>query len=200
MLAFICWKSPERLLRPPEPPGAGITYILPPFQVVLPKPVRATQAPVKRVREAPVLASRPAPVEELAPVPPAVPQAITQTAPPPDPFAVPDRPAKPDDDLRQRSLQVAGATDKQIRKEAWNPHDKFVANDQTVLAAKIAGAHRGRDSGVTYEEVTLADGRHMTKIHGPAGTYCAYMESNAVTGGRDPFRDGVKTKVGTCPN
>ncbi|GJI92823.1 hypothetical protein RugamoR1_59860 [Rugamonas sp. R1(2021)] len=126
---------------------------------------------------------------------PTVPQAITQTAPPPDPFALP---AKPDEDLRQRALKSAAAVDKQLRKEAWNPRDKFVANDQTALAAKIGGAYIGGGS-VTYEEVSLPDGRHMTKIHGPAGTYCAYMESNALTGGRDPFRDGVKTKVGTCP-
>jgi hypothetical protein len=165
-------------------------YILAPFRVPPERP-RTTPAPATRLREA-------RPSSALAasqPVPATVPQAITQTAPPPDPLALP---AKPDEDLRQRALKSAAAVDKQLRKEAWNPRDKFVANDQTALAAKLGGAYIGGGS-VTYEEVTLADGRRMTKIHGPAGTYCAYMESNALTGGRDPFRDGVKTKVGTCP-
>lgn len=129
-------------------------------------------------------------------VQPAQQQASSPALPAIDPFAPP---ATQEDDLKQRALKSAAAIDKQMRKEAWNPHDKFVANDRTALASKIGSAYVGRDSGVTYEEVTLSDGRHMTKIHGPAGTYCAYMESNAMTGGRDPFRDGVKTKVGTCP-
>ncbi|MFS2139405.1 MULTISPECIES: hypothetical protein [Duganella] len=175
----------------PVAPQAGITYILAPVQPPPERP-KTAQAPVRRLREAPASSSLPAPAPAVHPT---VPQAITQTAPPPDPFALP---AKPDEDLRQRALKSAAAVDKQLRKEAWNPRDKFVANDQTALAAKIGGAYIGGGS-VTYEEVSLPDGRHMTKIHGPAGTYCAYMESNALTGGRDPFRDGVKTKVGTCP-
>lgn len=38
----------------------------------------------------------------------------------------------------------------------------------------------------------------MTKIHTPAGTMCAYKESNALTGGRDPFQDGIRTKIVAC--
>jgi hypothetical protein len=176
-------------------PQAGITYILAPFRVP-PERQRTTPVATRRLREARPSSPLEAPSPASQPVPATVPQAITQTAPPPDPFALP---AKPDEDLRQRSLKSAAAVDKQLRKEAWNPRDKFVANDQTALAANIGGAYIGRDSSMTVEEVTLPDGRLMTKIHGPAGTYCAYKESNAVTGGRDPFRDGVKTKIGTCP-
>lgn len=40
----------------------------------------------------------------------------------------------------------------------------------------------------------------MTKVRTPGGgSLCAYKESNALTGGLDPFRDGVRTKVTTCP-
>lgn len=119
-------------------------------------------------------------------------------SPPPDPFA--EQPAKPAEDLRQRSLKSAALVDKQLRKEAWNPRDKRIANDTTVLAAKIGGAYVGNDSGTTTEEVVTPDGRLMTKVRTPGGgTYCAYKESNALTGGRDPFRDGIKTKVTSCP-
>ncbi|USX19145.1 hypothetical protein NHH82_25300 [Oxalobacteraceae bacterium OTU3REALA1] len=125
------------------------------------------------------------------------PQAITQPMLPPDPFAEPS--AKPSDDLRQRALKSAELVDKQLRKEAWNPRDKKIANDTTVLAAKLGGAYVGNDSGTTMEDVTLADGRVMTKVRTPGGgTYCAYKETNAVTGGRDPFRDGIQTKVTSC--
>jgi hypothetical protein len=134
-------------------------------------------------------------------------QAITQPAPAPptasgapaDPFAA--APARATaDDFRQALRNSAGAADRQLRKESWNPRDKRIANDSTVLAAAIGSAYIGHDSGVTFEELSLPDGRHMTRMHMPGGgTLCAYMESNAITGGRDPFRDGVKTKISTCP-
>jgi len=98
----------------------------------------------------------------------------------------------------QRSIKSAAAIDKQLRKESWNPRDKKIANDTTALAAKLGDAFVGNE-GTTMEQVTSADGRVMTKVHGPAGTYCGYKETNGLTGGRDPFRDGIKTKVSTCP-
>lgn len=135
---------------------------------------------------------------EPVPVAATQPQAITQTTPPPDPFA--EQSVKPIEDLRQRALKSAALVDKQLRKEAWNPRDKKIANDTTLLAAKIGSAYVGNDSGTTMEEVSTPDGRLMTKVRTPGGgTYCAYKETNALTGGRDPFRDGVKTKVTSCP-
>jgi len=139
----------------------------------------------------------PAPVV-AAPVAPTQPQAITQPTPAPDPFA--EQPAKPTEDLRQRLLKSAALADKQLRKESWNPRDKKIANDTTVLAGKIGGAYVGNDSGTTMEEVSTPDGRLMTRVRTPGGgTYCAYKETNGTTGGRDPFRDGIKTKVTSCP-
>lgn len=163
-----------------------------------PERPRAAQTAEKRMRapSAPVIV----PVSITVPQPdqPQPPQAITQTAQPPDPFAQP--PAKPADDLLQRSIKSAAAVDKQLRKEAWNPRDKRIANDTTLLAAKIGGAYVGNDSGTTTEEVATTDGRLMTKVHtAGGGTYCAYKETNGTTGGRDPFRDGIKTKAMTCP-
>ena len=86
-----------------------------------------------------------------------------------------------------------------MRKEAWNPRDKKIANDTTMLAAKLASAYAGNNGVMSMEQITMPDGRLMTKVRTQGGSFCAYMESNALTGGRDPFRDGVKTKVGNCP-
>ncbi|MQA42341.1 hypothetical protein [Rugamonas aquatica] len=199
VLGFICWRSPERL-HPAAPlaPQPGITYILPAFVPPperpkplprLAQPVREPQAP--RMTLAPTAPQAAPPAAE-----PPAPQAITQTAPPPDPFALP--PAKPSDDLLQRSLKSAAAADRQLRKEAWNPRDKKIANDTTMLADKLGSAYVGRE-GTTQESITLDDGRVMTKIRMANGsTFCAVKESNGVTGGRDPFRDGIKTKITSC--
>jgi len=94
--------------------------------------------------------------------------------------------------------RAAGAADRQLRKEAWNPRDKVIASNQSLTAARISAAYVGNE-GVSYEDVTLPDGRHMTKIHAGGVTYCAYKESNGLVGGRDVFKDGVKTRVSNCP-
>lgn len=199
MLAFFAWQAPERPLAASMKPHAAITYILAPIkrlQPAAPTPPKVAARPLSKLPTA-RLETR-APID-TAPVAPTQPQAITQTiSPPPDPFAEP--PAKSADDLRQRSLKSAALVGEQLRKEAWNPRDKRIANDTTVLAARIGGAYVGNDSGTTMEEVTTPDGRLVTKVRTPGGgTYCAYKENNALTGGRDPFRDGVKTKVTSCP-
>ena len=202
-LALLSWRSPERVLAPPAPPGPGITYILPPFT---PPPSRLPQqrphppAPTPQPR---AVASLPAPQPQPAPAMQLVTPPPSPPSPPPearqaeaDPFA---QPAKPDDSLKQRALLSAAAADKQLRKEAWNPRDKKIANDSTYLAAAISSAYVGHESGVTTEQIILPDGRLMTKVHTPAGTFCAQMESNTLTGGRDPFRDGLRTLIGKCP-
>ena len=199
MLAFFAWQAPERPLAASMKPHAAITYILAPIkrlQPAAPTPPKVAARPLSKPPTA--RSETPAPIDTAA-VAPTQPQAITQTlSPPPDPFAEP--PAKSADDLRQRALKSAALVDKQLRKEAWNPRDKRIANDTTVLAARIGGAYVGNDSGTTMEEVATPDGRLVTKVRAPGGgTYCAYKENNALTGGRDPFRDGVKTKVTSCP-
>jgi len=197
VLAFIGWRAPERPLAASVGHHEAITYILsptkpPPKPSAQPKPVREAAAP-----QVTLLPAAPQPLPIQQPAQPQAPQAITQPTPPPDPFA--QQPAKPAEDLLQRSLKSAAAVDRQLRKEAWNPHDKKIANNTTVLAAKLGGAFVG-DEGTTYENFTTPDGRLMTRVRSGDGSYCAVMESNSLTGGRDPFRDGVKTRVGTCPH
>ncbi|WP_371865944.1 hypothetical protein [Duganella qianjiadongensis] len=201
MLAVWCWHVPPRLATPRMAAQTSLTYILPPRMAEPPvRPVPAPVAPDRRT--APALATRPplAPRQAelpLAPVPPPAAPAMTLITPPADPFALPSKTAQ-DEDALQRARRSAGAVDKQLRKEAWNPRDKKIANERTLLAEKLASAYTGSD-GMTQESVTLDDGRVMTRIRTGAGTtFCAVKESNGQTGGRDPFRDGIRTKVTTC--
>ena len=157
----------------------------------------AITAPLSEREEAIGAAQSRLATPEAATSPSAPPHSITQALPEPDPFAQPA--TKPADDLLQRSLKSAAVIDKQLRKEAWNPRDKKIANDTTMLAAKLAGAYTGNNGVMSMEQITMPDGRLMTKVRTRGGSFCAYMESNALTGGRDPFRDGVRTKVGNCP-
>lgn len=193
VLAFLMWPAARRVSSTLVDQNR-ISYLLPMPRLAAPSP----RPPLREMPARP-LAQR-APASQPITIPPAVPEPITitpaapQPAAPADPFAL--APAKPEPvDLAQRARLSAGAIDKQMRKESWNPHNKFVAHDQTALAAAIGAAHRGNDGAVTMENTVQSDGRVMTKVN---GSYCAQMESNALTGGRDPFRDGVKTKVGTC--
>jgi hypothetical protein len=198
VLAFFVWQTPERPLAASLTPHAAITYILAPVKPVQQPTPAVPKVTARPLSKLPVARSAtPVPIDTASAVP-TQPQAITQPLPPSDPFA--EQPLKPTEDLRQRALKSAALVDKQLRKEAWNPRDKKIANDTTVLAAKIGGAYVGNDSGTTMEEVSTPDGRLMTKVRTPGGgTYCAYKENNALTGGRDPFRDGIKTKVTSCP-
>lgn len=201
MLAFLCWQTPQRPLAASVAVRVPLTYILAPLRPPPPKPPRTPLKVPSHVRapQAPVTAATadapPAPVLQ-PPETDRQPQAITQPAPPPDPFALP---GKPEEDLKQRALKSAYAVDQQLRKEAWTQRDRKIANDTTALAAAIGKAYVGGGSGA-MEEVTMADGTRMTKWRMPGGgVACFYKESNGFSGGRDPFRDTGKIKVMSCP-
>jgi hypothetical protein len=155
----------------------------------------------ERVRRPPPAITALAPVRPDAPAEPPLeaarePQAITQAAPPSDPFALP---TKPEDNLKERSLKSAAAIDRQLRKEAWTQRDRKIVNDETALAKAIGKAYVGGGGGA-MEELTMADGTRVTKWRMPGGgTACFYKESNGFSGGRDPFRDTGKIKVTNCP-
>ncbi|WP_286159230.1 hypothetical protein [Janthinobacterium sp. HH01] len=204
LLAFLCWRAPERPLAAAVGRHEAITYILAPAKRPQPKPIHEPRAPREaRVAAAPRMTLLPAPQQPQPVQPPAqpaappAPQAITQAVPAPDPFALPsDEPAE---DLRQRALKSAAAADRQLRKEAWHPDAKKIANDSTPLSAAVASAYVGNDQGFTTENLSTPDGRMMTKVRTLGGsTYCGTKQSNNSTA-IDPFRDGVKTFVATCP-
>lgn len=65
------------------------------------------------------------------------------------------------------------------------------------LGNAIAAAARPRTT--TIEELQTADGRPLSKISGPGGTYCVTREGFGPGAGRDPFRDGARDRVVRCP-
>lgn len=206
LVALVLWRP---VVRQPEASAQRITWLqlLPDSR----SKVATTPAP----RPQPARTSPQAAVAQSMP-PQATPAQHTSAASPvaapnaqtgPQPITLPRPEAQSDyfattPPARESALDAAkrnaGAVDRQLRKEVWNPHDKFVANNQTALAGRLAAAFQG-DEGVRYEDVTLPDGRHMTKVHAGGVTYCAVTQSNTLVGGRDVFRDGVKTAISTCP-
>ncbi|WEF32647.1 hypothetical protein [Pseudoduganella chitinolytica] len=65
------------------------------------------------------------------------------------------------------------------------------------LGNAIAAAARPRTT--TIEELQTADGRPLSKVSGPAGTYCVTRDGFGPSAGRDPFRDGPRDRVVRCP-
>ena len=203
LLAFMCWKAPERPLAASFAPREPITYILTPFKRPPPpeplRPATRPDRPVARAAE-PRMAPAAPPVSQQA-----GPQAITVLPPaepaplaaepvlPADPFAVP---VKPQDDLKQRALKGALAADRQARKDAWTQRDRKYVNDESALATAIGKAYIDRSSGA-IGEFTAPDGSRVTKWRLPGGAVvCYYKESN---NGRDPFRDTGRLSVRNCP-
>jgi hypothetical protein len=190
------WRAPESLRpAPAQQRRIEITWVLP----ARPAP---RSAPQPRTTAPPRSARAPAAPLPIHPPPPVAPPAIPSTAPPlaapqpiapPDPFALPQK-SKDKGGLLQQSLNSAAAIDRQLRKESWNPRDKH------IVSAAVEAAEQGVRAGTSIETFELPDGRKMARVRLPNGSsYCAAMQSNALTGGRDPFRDGVKTQVSTCP-
>jgi hypothetical protein len=133
------------------------------------------------------------PVAEPVPEPP---QAITQTTPPPDPFALP---VKPDMDLKQRAIASAAAADKAALKESFTQRDRKLVNDETALASAIGKAYRG--GGARQVEIIGPDGSRITKFILPGGGAVCYIAApNNFSGGRDPFRDSGRVIVSRCPS
>lgn len=222
VLAFMAWQTPRRPLAAHVPPRAAITYLLAPARQplaiqsapLLSKPLErsrtasaariAPKDPAKPDTAAQTALTRP---EAMPSQPQAItqPQPVTQAAPYVDPLALPPsrqtqgKGGASAEEISQLALKSAAGIDRQLRKESWNPRDKKIANEQTLLAGKLGGAYIGRNEPATYENITLPDGRLMTKVTSGGHSFCAYKESNALTGGRDPFRDGIKTKISSCP-
>ncbi|MBA5605816.1 hypothetical protein H3H36_10615 [Duganella sp. FT3S] len=68
---------------------------------------------------------------------------------------------------------------------------------QDRLAQGIAAAYKPRTT--TFEELRAADGSPITKVSGPAGSYCITRDAS-LGSGRDTIRDGVRDKVVHCPH
>lgn len=97
------------------------------------------------------------------------------------------------DGLRERILSQARAIAHEMTPRGSS---MSVLSRQDQLAQGIAAAFKPRST--SFEELRAADGSPITKVSGPAGTYCIMRDSN-LGGGHDTIRDGVRDKVVRCP-
>jgi hypothetical protein len=93
------------------------------------------------------------------------------------------------------AIRDIGKIDREIR----NAHPKLPAptpkTDQSRFEKAIAAAAKPR--ATIMETVTLSDGRKMTKVAGPNGSYCVMADASNLN---DHLPGGVRTQVTTCPN
>ena len=159
--------------------------------VTLPKsrpPAPASRVPPALPTEQPRRAKPPpvsAPAVTLIQLP-----AVDDTAPPAEPVPVAPRA----DAIVDRARRDVGAIDRELRKQSLDPALRHQKLHPGRFETAIAGAFKERGPTRIIEEV-MPDGSRRSRV----GNMCASMESNSLTGGRDVFRDGVKTKWAQCP-
>ncbi len=102
------------------------------------------------------------------------------------------------DDMIESAKRSIGKIDKDLRKDApWaTPAPSKPA--QSPLEKAIVSA--GKPASPTLAEKTLSDGRRVTKVSGPGGTYCVLHGTVAASGGVDQIQHGIQSKVTNCAN
>lgn len=184
LLALLLWpqRAPERAVGKGR--ETAITFVLAPkpAQVVKP-PARLVGKPQARLR-----------TRVAAPVENAI--RLVPTAPDPDPIAVPEPEvaSKSADEILAQARMDIGKIDREVRKASPDMAVRTIQLHRPKLEMAIAGAFKERGPA-KMEEVVLPDGRRMTRV----GNMCAVKESNGLVGGRDVFKDGVKTRWQSCP-
>lgn len=185
-----------------------VLWLLPKPATPVAKPLTNTAAPVPihvpRVSAA-VPAAKPAaripPAQVPASPPPAPLPAAASAAPAITPERTPAATLPPgsqtgtlSSDTKRDLARIA----QEMRQESRFPADFNVHAKPDKLALGIADAYRG-DGPTTFTDIKLPDGRVMTKVSGPGGTYCVYKDSVGHSGGVDQMQRGVMTKVTNCP-
>lgn len=98
---------------------------------------------------------------------------------------------------------IAGLRDRVLSQARQMAHEMAPRGEiapalsrQERLAHGIAAAFKTRTT--TFEELRAADGSPITKVSGPAGTYCIMRDTN-LGAGHDTIRDGARDKSVRCP-
>jgi len=192
LAALLAWRQGQLRQNERSAPAEGELILLHAPSPPSPAAAQAAAAP----RRAPGRLAPPAPAVVQAAAPAAAattaPQTITLPATQDDPFA---RPAPVAEKLHDISLRAAAGIDRQLRKESLN---KFavIVQEQSPLAKQMARAYSGE---VVLEQVsTMADGRTMKRYRAGSVEFCEYVNLVGATG-QDPFRDGNKYQVKSCP-
>ena len=101
-------------------------------------------------------------------------------------------------ELIQNAIRDVGKIDQDLRKGSRKLLELAPVTTQSKLEKGIAAA--GRPVAITMENFTLADGRRMTKVIGPNGTYCVTTDSIGLTRGLDVMQNGVQSRTTNCPS
>lgn len=156
-----------------------------------PAPAPARAAPLRRPAPPPpavLQAEAPAAAAAAAPVP----ETVTVPAAQPDPFALPGKlPAT----AMEQARHAAAGVDRQLRKESLNKFATYILPD-TKLGMAIAKSQK--KDWVLEQTSDQGDGVIMKRYRKGNLEYCEYTNLLGARG-QDPFRDGNKTKVMTCP-
>jgi hypothetical protein len=167
-----------------------------PLRARTPKPTATPPSKPSRPARPP----EPAPEHPTQPTP--TPEAITTASPPAMPQAPRAAGRMPTENMTgalsadgKRELAHAAQA---LRKESYFPADFNVHAKPDKLAQGIAAAYRG-DGSTSMTNIKLPDGRVMTKVSGPLGSYCVYKQANNLTGSFDVMQGGIRTMVTTCP-
>ena len=100
--------------------------------------------------------------------------------------------------LATTALEAAGKVDRDLRQQLPRHLHKGSQVSAPQLGKAIEAA--ALKAANTTEEVTFPDGRRMTKVYGPTGTYCIFTRSVGTTAGLDVIQDGMQQFSGTCPH
>lgn len=161
------------------------------FVTLRPVPERPAPLPVRpRKPQPPREAIRPRAVRESTLV--AIP--APAIAPPPAVAPTPQPPERSTDDIMAQARRDVGRIDRDLRKSSLNIAERSTVLSATAREKAISAAYVGGGPSPIVESVA-ADGRRISR----RGKMCAFKEHNGLVGGRDVFKDGVKTVWQQCP-
>ncbi|MFC5472685.1 hypothetical protein [Paraherbaspirillum soli] len=197
-----------RHLKPPSRPPAStgsalIVHLLAlqppvPQQAPAPSPIpHQNSAVAKKQPPARAAASRnPAPATAISVAPTAASPAPSAAAPTP-PASTNHLSAR---DIIDAARRDVGSIDRELRQAQAPSHAPIPPASprgaQEKLASGIAASAIPR--GTTIEDITRPDGQRVTKVTGPAGTYCVTQISVGNSAGMDIMQRGAGSRTTNC--
>ena len=100
------------------------------------------------------------------------------------------------DDILSITKRDIGKIDRDLRKEFPKLQGVAPNSIQARLSNGIAAA--AKPSATMMQEKVLSDGRRITKVSGPGGSYCVQTNSVGATDGVDQMQRGIPLKVTNC--
>ena len=104
----------------------------------------------------------------------------------------------PTANLLSNAKRDIGKIDRDLRKAYPKLLEAAPDSAQARLEKGIAAA--AKPTTFSMEDIISPDGRRMTKVTGPDGTYCVRKEGAGSTDGLDTMQNGVRAKTTNCPS